>query len=100
MQKMMINMKSSFIFIYKLIVTLWNTLLIIINGIRNYTPIVYNFMYVFTETLYDKGYDDNEPISPKTPLIDKTWCNIDPNNIIEDEDKKEIVETQEKSKTE
>ena len=82
MQKMMINMKSSFIFIYELIVTLWNTLLIIINGIRTYTPIVYNFMYVFTETLYDKGYDDNEPVSPKTPLIDKTWCNIDPNNII------------------
>ena len=100
MQKMMINMKSSFIFIYELIVTLWNTLLVIINGIRTYTPIVYNFMYVFTETLYDKGYDDNEPVSPKKPLIDNTWCNIDPNNIIEDEDKKEIVETQEKSKTE
>ena len=65
MQKMMINMKSSFIFIYELLVTLWNTLLIIINGIKTYTPIVYNFMYIFTETLYDKGYDDNEPISPK-----------------------------------
>jgi hypothetical protein len=100
MQKMMINMKSTFILIYELLVTLWNTLLIIINGIKTYTPIVYNFMYVFTETLYDKGYDDNEPVSPKTPLIDKTWCNIDPDNIIEDEDKKEIVETQEKSKTE
>jgi hypothetical protein len=46
-------------------------------------------MYVFIETLYDKGYDD-EPISPKAPLIDKNWCNIDPNNIIEDEDKKRM----------
>jgi hypothetical protein len=45
-------------------------------------------MYVFTETLYDKGYDDNESVSPKTPLIDKTWCNIDPNNIIEEDKKK------------
>lgn len=87
MQKMIINMKSSFIFIYELLVTLWNTLLIIINGVRTYTPVVYNFMYVFTETLYDRGYDD-EPISPKKPLIDKTWCNIDPNNIIEEDKKK------------
>ena len=90
MQKMMINMKPTFILIYELLVSLWNTLLIIITGIKTYTPIVYNFMYVFTETLYDKGYDDNEPVSPKTPLIDKTWCNIDPNNIIENEDKKRM----------
>ena len=90
MQKMMINMKSSFIFIYELIVTLWNTLLIIINGIRTYTPIVYNFMYVFTETLYDRDFDNDEPISPKTQLIDKSWCDIDPNNIIEDKDKKRM----------
>jgi len=87
MQKMMINMKPTFVLIYELLVTLWNTLLIIIAGIKTYTPIVYNFMYVFTETLYDKGFDDNEPVSPKKLLIDKTWCNIDPNNII-DEDKK------------
>ena len=90
MQKMMINMKSSFIFIYELIVTLWNTLLVIINGIRTYTPIVYNFMYVFTETLYDRDFDNDEPISPKTQLIDKSWCDIDPNNIIEDKDKKRM----------
>ena len=89
MQKMIINMKPTVILIYDLLVTLWNTLLIIINGIRTYTPVVYNFMYVFTETLYDKGYDD-EPISPKVPLIDKSWCNIDPNNIIEYEDKKRM----------
>lgn len=89
MQKMMINMKSSFIFIYVL-VTLWNALLIVINGIRTYTPIVYNFMYVFTETLYDRDFDNDEPISPKTQLIDKSWCDIDPNNIIEDKDKKRM----------
>jgi len=89
MQKMMINMKSTFVLIYELLVTLWNTLQTIINGIRNYTPVVYNFMYLFMETLYNRGYDD-EPISPKKPLIDKTWCNIDPDNIIEDEDKKEM----------
>ncbi len=89
MQKMMINMKSSFIFIYELLVTLWNTLLIIIDGVKAYTPIVYNFMYVFTETLYDKGYDDNEPVSPKKPLIDNTWCDIDHKNIV-DEDKKRM----------
>ena len=90
MQKMMINMKSTFVLIYELLVTLWNILQTIINGIRNYTPIVYNFMYLFTETLYDKGYDDDEPVSPKSTLIDNSWCNIDPNNIIEDEDKKRM----------
>ena len=104
MQKMMINMKSTVVLIYELLVNLWNVFKVIINGIRTYTPIVYNFLYLFIETLYDKGYDDNEPDSPKKPLIDKAWCNIDPNNIIEDEDKNEIVETQEpkeeKSKTE
>ena len=56
MQKMMtINMKPTFVLIYEVLVTLWNTLLIIINGVRTYTPLVYNFMYVFTETLYEKG---------------------------------------------
>jgi hypothetical protein len=90
MQRMVINMKSTFVLIYELLVTLWNTLLIIINGVRTYTPVVYNFMYLFTETLYDRDFDNNEPISPKTPLIDKTWCNIDPNNIIEYEDKKRM----------
>ena len=89
MQKMLINMKSTSLLIYAL-VTLWNALLIIINGIKTYTPIVYNFMYVFTETLYDRDFDNDEPISSKTQLIDKSWCDIDPNNIIEDEDKKRM----------
>lgn len=90
MQKMMTNMKPTFILIYEVLVTVWNVLQTIINGIRNYTPIVYNFMWNFTEALYDKGYETTPPDSPKTPLIDKTWCNIDPNNIIENEDKKKI----------
>ena len=42
----------------------------------------------FIETVYDKGLDNNEPISPKTSLIDNSWCNIDPNNII---DNKKII---------
>ena len=87
MQKMNINMKPTFILIYELLVTLWNVLQTIINGIRNYTPIVYNIMWDFTETLYDRGYDD-EPISPKAAIIDNSWCNIDPSNIIDDEKKR------------
>ena len=89
MQKMMVNMKSTVIFIYQALVTLWDILQTIISGIKNYTPIVNNFMWKFTETVYDKGLvDDSEPISSKTQLIDNTWCDIDPNNIIENEDKK------------
>ena len=87
MQRMMVNIKPSVIFIYELIVKLWNALLIIIGGIRTYTPIVYNFMWMFTETLYDRGFDD-EPISPKASIIDNSWCNIDPNNIIDDDKKR------------
>ena len=90
MQKMMINAKPTFVLIYELLDTLWNALLIIIDGVKAYMPIAYNFMYVFTETLYDKGYDDDEIISPKTTLIDNSWCNIDPNNIIKDEDKRRM----------
>jgi hypothetical protein len=87
MQRMMVNIKPSVIFIYELIVKLWNALLIIIGGIRTYTPIVYNFMWMFTETLYDRGLVD-EPISPKASKIDNSWCNIDPNNIIDDDKKR------------
>jgi hypothetical protein len=90
MQKMMINMKPTFILIYEVLVTLWNVLQTIINGIRNYTPVVYNVMWNFTEALYNNDSIYTPPGSPKTPLIDKTWCNIDPNNIIENEDKKRI----------
>ena len=104
MQKMIINMKPTFVLSYELLVTLWNTLQTIINGIRNYTPIVYNVMWDFTEALYNNDTIYTPPDSTKKPLIDKAWCNIDPNNIIEYEDKNEIVETQEpkeeKSKTE
>ena len=90
MQRMMINLKPSVIFIYELIVKLWNALLIIIDGIRTYTPIVYNFMWDFTEALHNKGYETTPQNSPKHQLIDNTWCNIDPNNIIEDEHKKRM----------
>lgn len=90
MHRMMNNTMPIFMFIYETLVILWNVLQTIINGIRNYTPIVYNFMWNFTEALYDKSYETTPPDSPKTPLIDKTWCNIDPNNIIENEDKKRM----------
>ena len=112
MQRMMINIKSTGTFINYVLVTLWYILQTIIDGISSYKPlickfiikstniilIIYNFMYVFTETLYDKGFDDKElidkelnykkVISPKKQLIDKSWCNIDPNNIINDDKKR------------
>ena len=48
MQKMMVNMKSTVTFINYVLVTLWHILKTIIDGIRYYTPIVYNFMWNFT----------------------------------------------------
>jgi voltage-gated potassium channel Kch len=79
---MMINIMPVFAFIYDALITIWNVFKVIIDGVRTYTPIVYNFMWMFTETLYDRGFDDDEPISPKSAIIDNSWCNIDPNNII------------------
>jgi hypothetical protein len=90
MQRMIINMKTPVTFIYEVIVTLWNILKKIIGGIRTYTPIVNNFMWNFTEALYNNDTIYTPPDSPKTPLIDKTWCDVDTNNIIEVEDKKRI----------
>jgi len=87
----MICIMPVFFFIYDVIFTIWNILQTFIVGVRTYTPIVYNFVYVFTETLYDTGlYDDDEPVSPKKTLIDKSWCDIDTSNIIEHQDKKKL----------
>jgi hypothetical protein len=88
MQKMMVNMKSTVTFINYVLVTLWHILQTIIDGIRYYTPIVYNFMWNFTEALYVNDSSYSPPVSPKTPSIDKTWCNIDTNNIIEKDKKR------------
>ena len=87
MQKMIINIMPVFAFIYDALITIWNVFKVIIGGIKTYTPIVYNVMWDFTETLYDRGYDD-EPISPKAEIISNSWCNIDPNNIIDDDKKR------------
>ena len=93
--------------IYELLVKFWKFVQVIIGIIVQYKPLickftlktiniilfVYNFMWKFTETIFDKelddsGFNDNiEPISPKKPLIDKSWCDIDKNNIIEYKDK-------------
>jgi hypothetical protein len=87
-QSIIISILPVFFFIYDVLFTLWNILQKTITEIKNYTLIVYNFMCDFIETVYDKGLDNNEPISPKTSLIDNSWCNIDPNNII---DNKKII---------
>lgn len=93
-QRMIINMMPVFAFINYALVTVWNVFKVIIAGVKNYTPIVYNFMWMFIETLYDRGLiDDDEPISPRKPLIDNSWCDIDPNNIIQGKDKKEKSKT-------
>ena len=106
-QEIMANMQPTFTFIYELLIKFWNIVQIIIGTLVYYKPFickftlkatniilfVYNFMWKFTETIFDKelddsGFNDNiEPISPKKPLIDKSWCDIDKNNIIEDQDK-------------
>jgi hypothetical protein len=90
MQKMMINMKSPFTFINYLLVTLWHILQTIIDGVRTYTPIVYNAMWNFTEALYNNDSIHTPPDSPRKPLIDNTWCDINNKNIIKLEDKKEM----------
>lgn len=90
MQKMMVIMKSIVTFVNYTLVTLWHILQTIIDGVITYAPIVYNFTWDFTEALYNNDSINTPPDSPRKPLIDKTWCDIDHKNIIKLEDKKEM----------
>jgi hypothetical protein len=58
-----------------------------------YIPEVYQFLYAFIEALNNNyGDDDNNNVnetnisSPKKPIIDSSWCNVDVKNIISDSD--------------
>jgi len=54
-----------------------------------YIPEVYQFLYAFIEALNNNYGDDPQPdniviSSPKKPIIDSSWCNVDVTNIISD----------------
>lgn len=60
------------------------------NFCSKYIPEVYQFLYAFIEALNNNyGDDDNNNnvdetniSSPKKPIIDSSWCNVDVKNII------------------
>ena len=79
---MIINMKSSVIGIYEMIVTLWNILLTIITGVSCFPFILYNSAWEFTEAFDNNDFASTPQDLPRKQLIDNSWCNIDPNNII------------------
>jgi hypothetical protein len=112
-QRIIINMQPIFTSIYELLVKFWKFVQVIIGIIVQYKPLickftlktiniilfVYNFMWKFTEALHSNDFVNTPPDSPKKPLIDKSWCDIDPNNIINN-DKNEIIETRDTSSEE
>lgn len=58
---------------------------------KYYIPIVYNFLYAFIEALNNNYGDTNDTDntnipSPKKPIIDSSWCNVDVKNIISEPD--------------
>lgn len=60
---------------------------------KYYIPIVYKFLYAFIEA-FNNNYDDDDTNdvdntnipSPKKPIIDSSWCNLDIKNIIPESD--------------
>jgi hypothetical protein len=58
---------------------------------KHYIPIIYKFLYAFIQVLNNNYGDDdtnnvdiNNIPSPKKPIIDTSWCNVDIKNIIPD----------------
>ena len=74
-----------------------NESIIIMNIIyelcKHYIPIIYKFLYAFIEALNNNYGDDdtnnvdvNNIPSPKKPIIDSSWCNVDVKNILPEPD--------------
>ena len=72
-------MTPTLIFIYESIIKLW----FIITGFWFFLPKINQFMWDFMNALHTNSQND-EPSSPKKPIIDNSWCNIDTSNIIEE----------------
>jgi hypothetical protein len=90
MQRIMENMKPTVLFIYENMLRLWFIIQSIILGLRFFAPKINDFLWDFNEALQG-NYDDiyNQPASPKKPVIDNAWCNVDPTNILETKRKSE-----------
>ena len=87
-QEMIINMKSSVIIIYEMKVALRNILQTIIVGVRCFTFMLFNSIWEFTEAFDNNDFASSPTDSPRKQLIDNSWCNIDPNNIINNDKKR------------
>ena len=81
MQEMM---RLAFVFMYDFMIQCWFIIQSIIAGVRFFAPRMNNFLWEFNEALHG-NYDDiySQPSSPKKPVIDNAWCNVDTNNILE-----------------
>ena len=104
MQRIMENMRPIVIFIYENFLRLWFIIQSIILGLRFFAPKINDFLWDFNEALQG-NYDDiyNQPASPKKPVIDNAWCNVDPTNILETKRKSEdnlLKESDDKVKVE
>ena len=90
MLNIMKNMRPAFVFMYEFIIQCWFIIQSIITGVRFFAPRINDFLWEFNEALQG-NYDDiyNQPASPKKPVIDNAWCNVDPTNILETKRKSE-----------
>ena len=87
-QQFISDNESTFKAIYNFGYNVGLTIIVIIKSIiefcKYYIPLIYHALYDFTEALHnnDTINDNDVPISPKKPIIDNSWCNVDVKNII------------------
>lgn len=91
--------ESTFKAIYNFSYNVGLTIIVIIKTIiefcKYYIPLIYKFLYDFMEALHDNDNNDHTydaPISPKKPIIDNSWCNVDIKNIIPTLNADQVVE--------
>jgi len=78
--------RLTLVFIYDFMIQAWFIIQSIITGVKFFAPRINDFLWEFNEALqgnYDDIYNQSQPSSPKKPVIDNAWCNVDATNILE-----------------
>ena len=81
MQRIMSNMRPTFLFIYENMLRLWFIIQSIILGLRFFAPKISDFLWDFNEALHG-NYEDIMSSPPSPKKNNNPWCDINPDNII------------------
>ena len=81
MQRIMKNMRPTFLFIYENMLRLWFIIQSIILGLRSFAPKINDFLWDFNEALHG-NYEDIMSSPPSPKKNNNPWCDINADNII------------------